>query len=86
MGAEQSAPPRHSHYATLGLDPRSFDEKALKKQYRVLALRWHPDRNIGNESAAAEKFKLLQEAYEVRPRPPYKQPNCPDRPLPFALG
>lgn len=55
----------HSHYATLGLDRRNFDEKALKKQYRVLALKWHPDRNIGNEAAAAEKFKELQEAFEV---------------------
>ena len=71
MGAEQSfeasAPPRGScsHYATLGLDPRSFDEKALKKQYRMLALRWHPDRNIRHEHEAEEKFKQIQEAYEV---------------------
>ena len=55
----------HSHYAMLGLDRHNFDERALKKQYRVLALKWHPDRNIGNEAAAAEKFKELQEAFEV---------------------
>jgi asparagine synthase (glutamine-hydrolysing) len=30
--------------------------------------------------------QMLQEAYEVRPRTPYKQPNCPGRPLPYALG
>ena len=36
---------------------RQLDEKALKKNYRVLALKWHPDRNLGNAEAAAEKFK-----------------------------
>ena len=80
MGAEQSSgagpshdlplPPgpsaRHTHYAILGLNRNgSFDEKALKKNYRVLALKWHPDRNLGNAEAAAEKFKAVQEAYEV---------------------
>ena len=54
-----------TYYAILGLDPRKFDPVHLKKQYRALALRWHPDRNRGNEEAAAEKFKELQKAFEV---------------------
>ena len=37
----------------------------LKKQYKLLCKKWHPDRNLGNESAAAEKFKELQEAFDV---------------------
>jgi len=54
-----------SHYATLGLSRDDFSEAALKKTYRALAMRWHPDRNRGNEEAAAEKFKAVQEAFTV---------------------
>ena len=53
-----------THYATLGLK-REFTEDELKRQYRLLALRWHPDRNFGNEAAAGECFKALQEAFSV---------------------
>ena len=57
---------RHpSHYAVLGLRDRSFTPAQLKKQYRALAKRWHPDRNRGNEATATEHFKALQEAFEV---------------------
>ena len=55
---------RPSHYAVLGL-PRNFDPEQLKKQYRLLALRYHPDRNRGHEAKAAEKFKTIREAYLV---------------------
>ena len=51
-----------SHHAELGLHPREFSPELLKKQYRALALRWHPDRNRGSEEAAAEKFKEIQGA------------------------
>ena len=54
-----------SHYATLGLARAEFTEAALKKQYRLLALKWHPDRNRGNEEAAAEKFKELHMAFSI---------------------
>ena len=54
-----------SHYAVLGLVDKSFTPLHLKHQYRALAKRWHPDRNRGDEQAAAEKFKALQEAFEV---------------------
>ena len=53
-----------SHYAALGLD-RDFSLEQLRKRYRALALRWHPDRNRGNEAYAAEKFRMVQEAFEV---------------------
>ena len=43
--------------------PNNFDEKILKKQYRLLALRYHPDKNSGNKDAE-EKFKEISSAYE----------------------
>ena len=54
-----------THYATLGLTAQKFSLPLLRKQYRLLALRWHPDRNLGNETAAAERFKEIQEAFDV---------------------
>jgi hypothetical protein len=54
---------QQSHYATLGIERRFFSQELLKKQYRALALRWHPDRNRGEEAAAAERFKEVQEAF-----------------------
>ena len=37
----------------------------IRKAYRKLAIRWHPDKNPGNEEQAAERFKKIAEAYEV---------------------
>ena len=42
-----------SHYATLGVDAKDFSEEQLKKNFRLLALKWHPDRNRGREEAPA---------------------------------
>lgn len=44
---------------------RDADEEAIKKAYRKLALKWHPDRNHGNKEAAEKQFKAISEAYEV---------------------
>jgi DnaJ-class molecular chaperone len=53
------------YYEVLGVD-RDADEDAVKKAYRRLALKWHPDRHEGDGQAAAEtKFKQISEAYEV---------------------
>ena len=37
----------------------------IKKAYKKQALKWHPDRNITNKKIAEEKFKEINEAYEV---------------------
>ncbi|SPT53668.1 Heat shock protein J [Actinomyces bovis] len=50
-------------YAVLGIS-KGADAAAIKKAYRTLAKKYHPDRNPGDE-AAAERFKNIGEAYAV---------------------
>mmetsp|Transcript_53502 Transcript_53502/g.160099 ORF Transcript_53502/g.160099 Transcript_53502/m.160099 type:complete len:493 (-) Transcript_53502:78-1556(-) len=50
------------HFDVLGV-PRDADAKTIKKAHRKLALKWHPDKNMGCKDAEHE-FKLVQEAYE----------------------
>jgi curved DNA-binding protein CbpA len=48
----------------LGLS-KSDTEADIKKAYRKLAVKWHPDKNPDNQEAAAEVFKKIGEAYSV---------------------
>ncbi len=52
-----------NHYETLGV-ASSATPKEIKKAYRALALKFHPDKNPG-DAAAEEKFKELATAYEI---------------------
>tara|TARA_R110002050_G_scaffold52260_1_gene119432 strand:+ start:762 stop:971 length:210 start_codon:yes stop_codon:yes gene_type:complete len=52
------------YYQVLGV-PRDANEAALKKAYRKLVMKWHPDKNKDNEKVAEEKFKDIAEAYDV---------------------
>jgi len=54
---------KRDYYEVLGVK-RDADDKELKKAYRRLAMKYHPDRNP-DDSAAEEKFKEASEAYDV---------------------
>lgn len=54
---------KRDYYEVLGVD-KGADAQSLKKAYRKLAMKYHPDRNPG-DSEAEEKFKEINEAYEV---------------------
>ncbi len=56
-------PPFKDYYQILGVG-RNATAEEIKKAYRQLALKYHPDRNPGDK-AAEEKFKEASEAYEV---------------------
>jgi curved DNA-binding protein len=51
------------YYKVLGVDKKVTDEE-LKKAYRKLAMKYHPDKNKGNKDAES-KFKEISEAYAV---------------------
>ncbi|MFL1464010.1 molecular chaperone DnaJ [Roseococcus sp. DSY-14] len=54
---------KRDYYEVLGV-ARDAAEEDLKKAYRKLAMKWHPDRNAGNAEAEA-KFKEVNEAYDT---------------------
>lgn len=66
---------KRDYYEVLGVD-KSADQDAIKKAYRKLAVKYHPDRNPGDKEAEA-KFREATEAYEVlsdeQKRPIYDQ-------------
>ncbi len=55
---------KKDYYEILGVS-RDADDKAIKKAYRRLAMKYHPDRNPGKQQEANEKFKEINEAYAV---------------------
>lgn len=54
---------KKDYYQVLGVS-KSANENTIKKSYRKLALKYHPDKNPGNKEAE-EKFKEIAEAYDI---------------------
>ena len=53
-----------NYYKILGV-PRNAKLKEIKKSYRELALKWHPDKNTEDTEKAEKMFQDISEAYEV---------------------
>jgi molecular chaperone DnaJ len=62
---------KRDYYEVLGVD-RSASEQEIKKAYRRLAMKYHPDRNPDSKEAE-EKFKEAKEAFEVLSSPDKRQ-------------
>lgn len=52
------------YYQVLEVETDANDDE-IKKSYRRMALKWHPDKNPDNAAEAKEQFQLIQQAYEV---------------------
>jgi len=52
------------YYSILGVSEKASHE-GIRRAFRKLAMKYHPDKNLGNEHWAGEKFKEINEAYAV---------------------
>lgn len=55
---------KRDFYEVLDLD-KNASEKDIKRAYKRLAMKFHPDRNQGNKDESEAKFKEIKEAYEI---------------------
>jgi len=63
---------KRDYYEILGIS-RDASPQEIKKAYRRLAIKYHPDRNPDNSKEAEEKFKEVSEAYKILSEPEKRQ-------------
>ena len=61
-----------AYYKTLNVKEQT-NQKDIKKAYRKLAMKWHPDKNPDNKEEAEKEFKKVSQAYEVLSDPQKKE-------------
>ena len=66
---------KRDYYEVLGVE-KTASEDEIKKAYRKIAIKYHPDRNPGDKEAE-EKFKEAAEAYNVLHDPKTRRPQRP---------
>ncbi|HEY4825043.1 MAG TPA: DnaJ domain-containing protein, partial [Solirubrobacteraceae bacterium] len=74
---------RPDYYKTLGVDKKATPEE-IKKAYRKLARRYHPDKNPGDKQAEA-RFKELSQAHDIL-SDPEKRKQYDANTGPFSFG
>ena len=60
------------YYKNLGI-PRNADQSQIKKAFKKLSLKYHPDKNKDDPKKAEEMFQKIVEAYEVLKDPKQKE-------------
>ena len=64
--------PQKDYYEILGVSKEATPEE-IRKAYKRLALKWHPDKHVDDKKEAEEKFKEIAEAYSVLSDPDKKR-------------
>lgn len=59
-----SSKKKRDYYEVLGLTKNATLDD-IKKAYKKLAIKWHPDKNLNNKEEATQNFREIAEAYEV---------------------
>ena len=55
---------KKDYYEILGV-PKDASDDVIRKAYKKLAIKWHPDKHVDDKKEAEEKFKEISEAYSV---------------------
>ncbi|GAM21008.1 hypothetical protein SAMD00019534_041830 [Acytostelium subglobosum LB1] len=64
---------KRNFYEVLGLDPQLSDTVSIKKAYKNMALKYHPDKNSLDPVANQKQFNDIREAYEILSNPELRQ-------------